>query len=352
MPVITLEGSQRSHIYIEEGLLTQGAALALQGRKAEKVCIVTDSNVAPLYLDQVEQSYAAQGVEVCRHIIPAGEEHKQLSTVSSIYQTLCTHSFTRSDLLVALGGGVVGDITGFAAATFLRGIPVVQMPTTLLSQVDSSVGGKCGVDLPQGKNLVGAFYQPSVVLIDPQVLSSLPQSTFADGMAEVIKYGCILDPQVLTMAREMKGREAKEIITRCVELKAQVVEQDEKDTGLRMILNFGHTLGHAIEKLGNFTAYTHGQGVAMGMMGALQMGKALGITPEGCQETLEPLLAQYHLPTQLPYGPEELFSALQEDKKRSGSTLRFLLLTQMGSATPHPIPLEELHALMTRALTK
>ena len=235
-----------SEIHIETGLLDRAGAVILETFSPNRVHIVSDSTVAPLYLEKLEKQFS---LPVTHTVIPAGEEHKQLSTVEGIYHDLLAAGMTRKDLIIALGGGVVGDITGFAAATFLRGVSLCQIPTTLLAQVDSSVGGKTGVDLPEGKNLVGAFYQPRLVLIDPNVLASLPDSTFADGMAEVVKYGYISNKEILTMVSQPDYKaNIESIIYECVKIKRDVVAIDEHDTGLRMILNFGHTIGHAAEK--------------------------------------------------------------------------------------------------------
>ena len=249
---------------------------------------------------------------------------------------------TRKDLIIALGGGVVGDITGFSAATFLRGVSLCQIPTTLLAQVDSSVGGKTGVDLPEGKNLVGAFYQPRLVLIDPNVLTSLPGSTFADGMAEVVKYGYISNREILTMVSQPDYKSNIEnIIYECVKIKRDVVAIDEHDTGLRMILNFGHTIGHAAEKLGNYTDLTHGQAVAIGMVAAMRLSALLG--NEDLTAPLIDLLKHIGLPTELNYDRESIFNALLSDKKKFGATVNFILVREAGRAEITPIDAEKLH---------
>ena len=275
-------------------------------------------------------------------VIPAGEEHKRLSTVEGIYHDLLASGMTRKDLIIALGGGVVGDITGFAAATFLRGVSLCQIPTTLLAQVDSSVGGKTGVDLPEGKNLVGAFYQPRLVLIDPAVLATLPDQTFADGMAEVIKYGYISNREILDMvsAPDYK-KNIERIICECVRIKRDVVTIDEHDTGLRMILNFGHTIGHAAEKLGNYVDLTHGQAVAVGMVAAMRLSAMLG--NEDLSERLIGILEHIGLPTELKYGREDIYRSLLSDKKKFGATVNFILVREPGRAEITPIGAEKLH---------
>lgn len=328
-----------SEIHIETGLLDHAGTVILETFSPSRVHIVSDSTVAPLYLEKLEKQFS---LPVTHTVIPAGEEHKQLSTVEGIYHDLLAAGMTRKDLIIALGGGVVGDITGFAAATFLRGVSLCQIPTTLLAQVDSSVGGKTGVDLPEGKNLVGAFYQPRLVLIDPNVLASLPDSTFADGMAEVIKYGYISNREILTMVSQSDYKtNIENIIYECVKIKRDVVAIDEHDTGLRMILNFGHTIGHAAEKLGNYTDLTHGQAVAIGMVAAMRLSALLG--NEDLTAPLIDLLKHIGLPTELKYDRESIFSALLSDKKKFGATVNFILVREAGRAEITPIDAEKLH---------
>ena len=328
-----------SEIHIESGLLARAASVIGETFSPSRIHIVSDSTVAPLYLEQLEQQFT---LPVTHTVIPAGEEHKRLSTVEGIYHDLLASGMTRKDLIIALGGGVVGDITGFAAATFLRGVSLCQIPTTLLAQVDSSVGGKTGVDMPEGKNLVGAFYQPRLVLIDPAVLATLPDQTFADGMAEVIKYGYISNREILDMvsAPDYK-KNIERIICECVRIKRDVVTIDEHDTGLRMILNFGHTIGHAAEKLGNYVDLTHGQAVAVGMVAAMRLSAMLG--NEDLSERLIGILEHIGLPTELKYGREDIYRSLLSDKKKFGATVNFILVREPGRAEITPIGAEKLH---------
>ena len=313
--------------------------LEISGRK---LAVITDSNVGPLYADKVAQCLKETGNNIFVYTFEAGEKNKNLNTVQDVYEFLIKNKFDRKDMLVALGGGVVGDITGFAAATFLRGVSLCQIPTTLLAQVDSSVGGKTGVDLPEGKNLVGAFYQPRLVLIDPNVLASLPDSTFADGMAEVVKYGYISNREILTMVSQPDYKtNIENIIYECVKIKRDVVAIDEHDTGLRMILNFGHTIGHAAEKLGNYTDLTHGQAVAIGMVAAMRLSALLG--NEDLTAPLIDLLKHIGLPTELNYDRESIFNALLSDKKKFGATVNFILVREAGRAEITPIDAEKLH---------
>ncbi|MDY3618505.1 3-dehydroquinate synthase [Agathobaculum sp.] len=333
-----------SDIHIGTGLLRNAASLILDTFSPSRVHIVTDTTVAPLYLDTLKAQFS---LPVSETLIPAGEEHKRLSTVESIYHDLLKNGMTRKDLIIALGGGVVGDITGFAAATFLRGVSLCQIPTTLLAQVDSSVGGKTGVDLPEGKNLVGAFYQPRLVLIDPSVLSTLPDATFADGMAEVVKYGYIANKEILSLSAKTDYRQhIEQIICECVKIKRDVVAIDEHDTGLRMILNFGHTIGHAAEKLGNYVDLTHGQAVAIGMVCATKLAAERG--GEDLSTPLIALLTHLGLPTVLSYDREAIFEALLSDKKKFGGTINFILVREPGRAEITPLPAEELHELILK----
>lgn len=338
--LLTLKGTNDvSEIHIESGLLARAASVIGETFSPSRIHIVSDSTVAPLYLEQLEQQFT---LPVTHTVIPAGEEHKRLSTVEGIYHDLLANGMTRKDLIIALGGGVVGDITGFAAATFLRGVSLCQIPTTLLAQVDSSVGGKTGVDMPEGKNLVGAFYQPRLVLIDPAVLATLPDQTFADGMAEVVKYGYISNREILDMvsAPDYK-KNIERIICECVRIKRDVVTIDEHDTGLRMILNFGHTIGHAAEKLGNYVDLTHGQAVAVGMVAAMRLSAMLG--NEDLSERLIGILEHIGLPTELKYGREDIYRSLLSDKKKFGATVNFILVREPGRAEITPIGAEKLH---------
>lgn len=254
---------------------------------------------------------------------------------------------TRTDAVIALGGGVVGDLAGFAAATVLRGVDYIQIPTTLLAQVDSSVGGKVAIDLHAGKNLAGAFWQPKGVLIDPEVLTTLTDRTFSDGMAEVIKYGCIRDRAFFDKLAAWGGRDGvmehiEEVIHTCCDIKRKVVLNDERDTGERMVLNFGHTIGHAFELAGHYETWTHGQGVAAGMCVAARLGEQMGITPAGTTETIQNILKEYQLPLTIPCPWDTLVEAVGLDKKNAGSDIRLIVLEELGKAVPYAMPREAL----------
>ncbi len=324
-------------ILIQEGLL-QGAGEYLRRiSSGNKVTIVTDSNVGPFYAKTVTESLEKSGFSVCVCIIPAGEKSKCQKQLFWLYDEMLEFGMTRSDLVVALGGGVVGDLTGYAAATLLRGIPFVQIPTTILSQVDSSVGGKVAIDLPRGKNLVGAFYQPKMVLIDPTVLKTLPDRNVADGMAEVIKYGAIGDEEFFSLLEGIRTKEelfAKidTIVYTCCDRKRQLVEADELDTGGRMVLNFGHTFGHAIEREYQYKTYTHGEAVAIGMVMACEYGEKLGITELGTASRMEKLLQSFGLPTRVSLSESALMDAIAVDKKGSGNEIHLILLSKIGDA--------------------
>ncbi len=324
-------------IMIERGLFDTAGEQIRSVTTAAKAAVVSDSNVAPLYAQRLLNSMGKNGFTVKLITVPAGEKSKSLAMTEYLYDEMLDFELTRSDLIVALGGGVVGDLTGFAASTLLRGIPFVQIPTTLLSQVDSSVGGKVAVDLPRGKNLVGTFCQPKRVLIDPDCLQTLPERFLADGMAEVIKYGAIFDKNLFALLESITDKQnlfakMEEIIYTCCNWKRQIVEEDEFDTGKRMVLNFGHTFGHAIEKEYHYETYTHGEAVAAGMVMACEFGEKNGITEVGCAERMRKILAQYHLPTDAEISHDALTAAMAVDKKGEGSLINLILLSEIGNA--------------------
>ena len=345
MHTITVHASQSYPIWIGRGLLQNCGKLVREQTKAQTAAIVTDDTVNDLYGASVQMALEHAGFRVVRFVFPHGEASKCAKTLNAIYDFLCKNAITRTDCLVALGGGVVGDITGFAAATFLRGLDYVQLPTTLLAQVDSSVGGKTAIDLPGGKNLVGAFKQPKAVLCDPDTLKTLPKSFLADGMGEVIKYGEIQDAQLFAQLEQHCLDDIhevlEEVITTCIDIKRRVVEADEFDTGLRMILNFGHTIGHAIESYYHYETYTHGSAVAAGMC---MMTKRSG-TPESYRRLCDCVKA-YELPTEVPVKLEALLPLCGSDKKRAGSALRFIVCEEIGAAQIRTMTLDEFQTWM------
>jgi 3-dehydroquinate synthase len=311
----------------------------------EKVAIVTNPTVGDLYCEQVIDTLAASGRNVSVIRVPDGEEYKTLETLENIYDVLIERHFDRYCGLIALGGGVVGDMAGFAAATFLRGIPLVQIPTTLLSQVDSSVGGKTGVNHPQGKNLIGAFYQPKHVHIDVVALETLPKREYASGLAEVIKYGIIRDPEFfkwLEDHRELLADRSADALTHAImiscQIKADVVENDEKEHGVRALLNLGHTFGHAVETLSGYGVVKHGEAVSIGMIMAARIAHKLGYCSEDDITRIVDLLSYFDLPVIPPaFAVADYLSVMQRDKKVRDGKVRVVLNHGIGSAELHQI---------------
>ena len=331
-------------IVCEKGAIDRVGELVKPLLKGELVAIITDSNVESLYAARVARSLHLAGYKAALLEIPAGEKSKCPEVLAEVWEQLMDVGLTRADAIVALGGGVVGDLAGFAAATILRGVSFIQVPTTLLAQVDSSVGGKVAVDLQAGKNLAGAFYQPKMVIMDPDTLCTLPDRVFADGMAEVIKYGCIWDRQLLEVfdilgSRENIMKHIEDVVLSCCDIKRQVVEEDEMDTGKRMLLNFGHTLGHVYEKAYNYETYTHGEAVAAGMVAAARLGTDLGVTPQGTAEKIAGILQKYGLPTAIPAAMEQYRETLGKDKKSAGKDIRVVVLAELGHAETVKLPI-------------
>ncbi len=334
-------GSRSYDIHIASGLLDRvGEEIRRVCPRARRIAIVTDANVEPLYSARVEDSLEAAGFDTGLFAGPAGEGAKCATHLAALWEAIMHYGLTRTDAVVALGGGVVGDLAGFAAATLLRGVDFIQIPTTLLAQVDSSVGGKVAIDLAHGKNLVGAFWQPKAVLMDPETLNTLDDKTFSDGMAEVIKYGCIADKDFFDFLCAHPSRaeimaNIEHVLYTCCDIKRFVVEEDERDTGRRMILNFGHTIGHAYELAGNYETWTHGQAVSAGMVAALRLGLDLGVidNDDGVQ-ALTALLTAFGLPTYIDCDWETMEKAVGLDKKNEGEDLTMIFLKEMGQAMP------------------
>ena len=315
------------------------AALREAGIEGHRICIVADSQVAPLYADEVKALCSQVASAVCVWEFPAGEENKNLDTVRHLYEYLIRQHFDRKDTLVALGGGVTGDLTGFTAATYLRGISFVQIPTSLLAQVDSSIGGKTGVDFDAYKNMVGAFHMPKLVYINLRTLKTLPDQQFYAGMGEVIKHGFIKDraylDQLIAQADQILAREPdilSAVIGRSCEIKREVVENDPFEQGDRALLNFGHTLGHAIEKLKDFQML-HGECVSVGSVAAAWLSWQRGNISEADYETVREATRRYHLPLTISgLAPEAILQATKSDKKMESGTIRFVLLRSLGDA--------------------
>lgn len=337
-------GPQSYDIAIASGGLdelgTQIGALNL----GKKVLVVSNQMIFRHYGEKAIASLQKAGFEVASHILPVGEQYKTLTGLQRIYNSALEHRLERSSTIIALGGGVVGDMAGFAAATWLRGINVVQVPTSLLAMVDASIGGKTGVNHPQGKNLIGAFHQPRLVLIDPEVLKTLPPRELRAGMAEVIKYGVIWDAELFAQLEKCKRLDQMryfpadllpEILSKSCQAKADVVSKDEKESGLRAILNYGHTIGHAIESVTGYKVVNHGEGVAIGMVAASGLAVELGMWDSECDRRQLALIQKAGLPVKLPSGLdiEEILETLQTDKKVQDSKVRFILPTQIGVVT-------------------
>ncbi len=316
-------------IYIERGLLNCCADMLEKLVKGKKAAVITDTNVEPLYYAGLEAQLISAGARPFKIVVEAGENSKSLSVFENVCDRIMDNDFSRSDCVVALGGGVVGDLGGFVASTILRGVTLVQIPTTLLSQVDSSVGGKTAVNLRAGKNLVGTFYQPSVVLIDADTLSTLPKREISCGMAEIIKYAAIRDAAMGQTLLE-GDYDIIDIIARCCEIKASVVVNDETDRGERMLLNFGHTIGHAVENFYGYGTLSHGAAVAIGMCVMTEYGEKMGYTKKGTLDFIKQLNEKYDLPTECP-DRGRLTGAASHDKKRTGDSIRIVLVREMGN---------------------
>jgi 3-dehydroquinate synthase len=340
MQTLTVNLAGRSYpIHIGTGLLSQ-AGLILPHLQQPQVAIITNTTVAPLYLDQVARSLSEAGVKVVPVILPDGERYKDWETLNLVYTALLSNRCERKTTLIALGGGVIGDLTGFAAATFLRGVPFIQIPTTLLAQVDSSVGGKTGINHPLGKNMIGAFYQPKLVLADALTLNTLPDRELSAGLAEVIKYGLIRDPEFLVwLEHNMEALLARDpetlalAIKRSCENKAVVVANDETETGQRALLNLGHTFGHAIETGMGYGNWLHGEAVAAGTVLAADLSRRMGLIETASVERIRTLFARAKLPILAPdLGAEKYLSLMELDKKVEGGKIRFILLRRIGEA--------------------
>ena len=333
------------------GLLSHAGERIAAVCKGETAALVTDDIVNELYGDTVERSLKAAGYLTTRFVFPHGEQSKNMETYTSLLCALTEANLTRSDVVVALGGGVVGDLAGFAAATYLRGIRFVQIPTTLLAMVDSSVGGKTAVDLPAGKNQVGAFYQPDLVLCDVRALKTLPEEVFHDGCAEMIKHGVILSSELFELLKEPILPQMENIIARNVTIKRDIVVADEKDIGIRQILNFGHTIGHGIEKHSDY-GITHGKAVAIGMVIASRGAARMGLCGEDCHKEIVETVKRYQLPTETDIPPESLIEAAFFDKKRSGQRITLILPERIGKCVAKSFSMDELANFIRLGMSK
>ena len=333
-------------ILIERGLLKNCGEKIKSVVSAKKAAIISDTNVAPLYLETVEKSVNEAGIETVSYVFEAGESSKTTANLIKIVEFLAESGLTRNDCVIALGGGVCGDMAGFSAAVYLRGIKYIQIPTTLLAQVDSSVGGKTAVDLPQGKNLCGAFWQPSLVVIDPNVLDTLAPHFFSDGMGEVIKYGCIKSKSLFEKIEKENARDIiDDVIYECADIKRGVVERDEKEAGERALLNFGHTCGHSIEKLSNFSGVSHGEAVGIGMVMISKAGEKAGVTEKGTADKIAVLLKKYGLKTETDLPVSEIVLNMAFDKKRTSGGIKLIMLRSIGDSFIEPMPMEGVKSL-------
>ena len=341
MRTVHVSASGSYDVLIGSGLLDSLGEQAKNLLKGRKICIVSDDMVAKYHLKRAENALKTAGFDVISYVFPHGEQSKNGENFLQLLNFLAENSMTRTDGLVALGGGVTGDLTGFAAACWLRGVPCIQVPTSLLAMVDSSVGGKTAIDLPAGKNLCGAFYQPSLVLCDTTLLETLPEPVFRDGCAEVIKYGVLGDRPLFDRLKTGIRGNPEEVVAACVDAKRAVVEEDEFDTGRRQLLNLGHTLGHAVEANSNFTL-SHGQAVAIGMAMVTRAAVNKGFcTPETRDEILG-LLEQYGLPTETDQPAADILRTALGDKKRRSGQITLVVPREIGLCELVSIPVEEL----------
>lgn len=348
---IPVTASKCYDVLVGSGILNKlGEYILPVFEKSCKIAIISDSNVYPLYGNQVEDALSCAGFQPISYVFPAGENSKNVNTYFEILNFLAKNHITRSDAILALGGGVTGDMSGFAAATYLRGIRYIQVPTTLLAMVDSSVGGKTAIDLPAGKNLVGAFYQPSAVLCDLEVLKTLPESVFAEGCAEIIKYGVLCDRELFKhLAKFGPGFDRAAVISRCIELKRDIVAKDEFDTGLRQKLNLGHTIGHGVEAQSNFQV-SHGNAVAIGMMIVTRAAVKRGICESQAVIQLSEILSKFNLPQLTDYDENQLYDSALADKKRTGDTVNLIIPRTIGNCDILQIPVVELKGFIKDGL--
>lgn len=336
-------------VHIGTGLLSETGSFISGSFPGSKALIITDSNVSRLYLPAVEKSLQAAGITFFSYVFPAGERNKNLSTYEGMLRALAENRFTRRDIVIALGGGVCGDMAGFAAGTYMRGIRFIQIPTTVLSMVDSSVGGKCAVDLPEGKNLVGVFHQPSLVLCDIDTLDTLPEEVFADGMAEAVKTGILCGNELFELCENYDASYLSKIISLCIGYKAGVVERDEKEQGERKLLNLGHTAGHAIELCSGYSVM-HGHAVAAGTAVISRACDKLGIS-HGLSPRVENTLMNFGLPIHTEFSPEQLYDAAAMDKKSLGDTISVIVPEDIGKCSILPIEFKDLLGIIEKGIS-
>ncbi len=340
MKTVHVKASKEYDILIENGLLKHCGEIIKTVLCSDTVAIISDSVVAPLYMDVLTKTLEKSGIHAVSFVFKSGEASKTAETYIALLNFLAKNRINRKDTLIALGGGVVGDLTGFAAATFLRGIGFIQIPTTLLACVDSSVGGKTAIDLDAGKNLAGAFYQPNLVICDPDTLKTLDDENYRGGMAEVVKYAIICDEDFYRNLTD-ESLTVEEIIQKCVEIKRDIVEGDEFDTGKRQLLNFGHTLGHGIEACSHF-ALIHGLAVAIGMSLITKISEANGICNRETVEAVDAVLDKYNLPKTTTVPMQDILDKMLNDKKVMAKNINLVVPTKIGQCVLHPLPVSEL----------
>lgn len=345
MKTINVKASSCYDVIISDNLLSETGRYIKNTVGGSSVTIISDDIVYPLYGQQVESSLIESGYKVIKYIIVNGEASKNAVNYIAILNFLADHHMTRSDIIVALGGGVVGDLAGFIASTYLRGLRFIQIPTTLLAAVDSSVGGKNAINLHAGKNLAGTFFQPDLVLCDYSVMSSLNESIFTDGCAEVIKYGIIADEELFYMLNNPIKEQLEEIISQCVLIKQNIVCSDEYDNGLRQILNFGHTIGHAVEICSNYII-SHGNAVSIGMAILTRASFFMNICSRTCCDRIIAMLKKHNLPTEVTFNEDELFYAALSDKKRSGDFINIVIPEEIGRCVIKKITINHLKEII------
>lgn len=350
-------GKDSYPIYFKKGLLKNLGEYIQEVFKEGKIALITDANVDKYY-GFVQGVLEEAGYQVKKIVLPPGETTKEIGQAVALYGELLEYGLTRKDLIITLGGGVVGDLGGFVAATYLRGVDFIQIPTSLLAQIDSSIGGKVGIDLPFGKNLVGAFHQPKMVLIDPLALKTLEDRYFIDGMGEAIKYGAALDKSFFAFLEENDFKKDDEdvekinkLIFTCCKLKKDIVEEDEKEQGRRVVLNFGHSIGHCLEKIQNYNGYSHGEAVAIGMVAITTASEKIGETKVGTTERLVNLLRQKGLPTGTgDVSQEDIFANLWYDKKVENEAIKLIILKEIGSCKVKVADKKEVRKILEKGI--
>lgn len=346
METVEINVSKKYNVNIGKGLMEKSGEFLKAFPKVKKIALITDDIVDDLYSKIVEKSLTNENFEVVKYVIKNGESSKNGENFIDILNFLAENELTRTDCVFALGGGVVGDLAGFCAATYLRGIGFIQCPTTLLAMVDSSVGGKTAIDLKAGKNLAGAFYQPDVVICDCDAVKTLPEEIFSDGCAEIIKYGAIFDEKLLSHLKEKgKSFDLQKIVKRCVELKCETVTKDEFDLGLRQLLNFGHTIGHSIEALSNYKI-SHGKAVAAGMAIISEACVKSGLCEKNVSEELTEIIKKFDLPAESSYPIDDMIKIIKSDKKRKGDSITLVVPECLGKCVLKTIPVAQIKNLL------